>query len=88
MKITKKNGIVTVYDDEKLIRSILRANAEVPTEELTETVAARIADQVFYKLTAEEQIITTDDIRRCMNETLIERGLRQTARHYMEFAKK
>ena len=87
MKITKRNGNITVYDDEKLARSILRANAEVPTEELTEAVAARIADQVITRLTMQQEIITTDDIRRCMYETLIGRGLRQTARHYMEYEK-
>ena len=87
MKITKKNGNITVYDDERLIRSILRANAEVPTEELSETQAARIADKVFAKLTAGNNIITTAEIRTCMYETLLERGLRETARHYMEYAK-
>lgn len=87
MKITKRNGNITVYDDEKLARSILRANAEVPTEELTEAVAARIADQVITRLTMQQEIITTDDIRRCMYDTLLARGLRQTARHYMEYEK-
>ena len=47
MKITKKNGIVTVYDDEKVIGSILRANAEAPGEAITEAGAAAIADEVF-----------------------------------------
>ncbi len=88
MRITKKNGNVSVYDDEKLVRSILRANAEVPSEELTETVAARIADQAFIRLTAGNDIISTADIRRCVYDILLERGLRQTARHYMDFAKK
>lgn len=87
MRITKKNGNITVYDDEKLIRSILRANAEVPVEELTETKAARIADIVFARLTAEREIITTDEIRACVYEVLLERGLRETAKHYMEYVK-
>lgn len=87
MKITKRNGNVVLYDDERLIRSILRANAEVPTEELTETMAARIADRAFARLSAKNDIITTEEIRSCIYELLLERGLRETARHYMEYVK-
>lgn len=87
MKITKRNGNVVLYDDERLIRSILRANAEVPTEELTETRAARIADRAFARLSAKNDIITTEEIRSCIYEILLERGLRETARHYMEYVK-
>lgn len=87
MKITKRNGNVVLYDDERLIRSILRANAEVPTEELTETRAARIADRAFARLSAKNDIITTEEIRSCIYELLLERGLRETARHYMEYVK-
>ena len=46
MKITKKNGNLSVYDDEKVTRSILRANSEVPEETITEAEAAAIADEV------------------------------------------
>ena len=34
MKVTKRNGNVVLFDDEKIIRSILKANSEVPEEEL------------------------------------------------------
>lgn len=87
MKITKRNGNITVYDDERIIRSILRANAEVPIEELTEARAARIADIAFARLTAEYDIITTADIRQCVYEILMDQGLRQTAEHYMNYRK-
>ena len=87
MKITKKNGNVTVYDDEKIVRSILRANAEVREEPLTEKEAAAIADRVFARLTAQYEVISTADIRSCVAAVLIEKGLPQTAEHYLNYQK-
>lgn len=87
MKITKKNGNVTVYDDEKIVRSILRANAEVREEPLTEKEAAAVADRVFARLTAQHEVITTADIRSCVAAVLIEKGLPQTAEHYLNYQK-
>lgn len=87
MKITKKNGTVSVFDDEKIISSILRANAEVPEEALPQAEAAAIADEVFARLTDESEIIATVDVRACVETVLRERGLAETARHYMEYRK-
>ena len=87
MKITKKNGNVTIYDDEKVMRSILKANAEVREEPLSEKEAAAIADRVFAKLTAQYEVITTADIRDCVGAILVEKGLPLTAQHYLSYQK-
>ena len=87
VKITKKNGNVTMYDDEKVVRSILRANAEVREEPLSEKEAAAIANRVFAKLTAEYEVITTADIRDCVGAILVEKGLPQTAEKYLTYQK-
>ena len=87
MKITKKNGTISVFDDEKIVKSILRANAEVPEETIEEAEAAAIADEVFSRLTDESEIIATADVRTCVERILRERGLPETARHYMEYRK-
>ena len=52
MKITKRNGNLTMYDDEKVVNSILKANRDVSGEEITRAVAVNIADEVFSSLTA------------------------------------
>ena len=87
MKITKKNGTISVFDDEKIVNSILRANAEVPGEAITRAEAAAIADEGFSRLTDESEIISTADVRTCVERLLCERGLQETARHYMEYRK-
>jgi 2-phosphoglycerate kinase len=87
LKITKKNGTISVFDDEKITKSILRANAEVPEETIDAAEAAAIADEVFSRLTEENNIIATADVRACVERILRERGLPETARHYMEYRK-
>lgn len=85
MKITKKNGNITVYDDQKVVRSILNANAGIPLENISQTVAEALADDVFSQLTEKSEIITTREIRNCVYETLLDRGYPETAKRYMEY---
>ena len=87
MKVTKKNGKVVLFDDEKVVRSILKANAEVPGEAMMRKTAQRYANEVFDRLTEQSEIITTDDVRRCVAEVLREKGRPQTAEHYLGFKK-
>ena len=86
MKITKRNGNITMYDDEKVVRSILKANGDTE-ETMTEAVAASIADDAFSRLTEENEIITTQEIRECVTSLLIERGYGLTAKAYAEYKK-
>jgi len=85
MKITKKNGNVVLYDDEKVIKSILRANAEAPGEEISRKKAAVFADEVFSRITRGHDVIRTQDVRDCVAALLREKGLTRTAERYLDF---
>jgi 2-phosphoglycerate kinase len=85
MKITKKNGRVVVYDDEKVIKSILKASIDAVTEEISRKKAQVIADEVFQRLTREKDIISTDDVRTCTAAILREKGYPKTAACYEGF---
>ena len=87
MKITKKNGIVSVYDDQKVIDSILKANASTKDPRLTANAAAGIAGEVFAMVTENNEIITTKDVRNCVLAVLRRRNLTETARCYEEYRK-
>ncbi len=87
MKVTKRNGNVVLFDDDKIVNGILKANAEVTLEELTKNEAQSIADEVFARLTAEKDIISTADVRVCVHQLLLERNLPGTAQHYMDYNK-
>ena len=87
MKITKKNGHETMYDDEKVISSILKANEGTSEKTLTRAIASDIAAAVFSRLTAENEIITTAEIREGVDLILQERGYTETAKQYREYKK-
>ena len=70
MKITKRNGFVVLFDDEKIVSSILEANAEVPEEELSKQAAAFLAGEVIGRLAEREDIITTQDVREGVEKKL------------------
>ena len=63
MNVTKRNGMIMLYDTEKVVRSILKANVDTPEEELSRHMASYIADEVFAQLSRETEIITTNDVR-------------------------
>ena len=86
MKITKKNGRVAVYDDEKVINSILKANAGTG-ESLSRRKAANLADEVFQRVTEKSELISTQDVRDCMGKLLKEKGLTRTAENYLAYKK-
>lgn len=88
MKVTKRNGNMVIYDDQKNIKSILKANAEVACETISEKEAATIVGQIFSKLAETSTIITTDEIRVCTEKTLREKGYPMTAKAYMDYKKK
>ena len=87
MQITKKNGAVHLYDDQKVVRSILNASQRVPEETITPAMAAALADQVFTRVTERSTIITTADVRECVYALLKEKGLPGTAKSYIEYKK-
>lgn len=85
MKVTKKNGSVVLFDDEKIVKAILKASAEVSEEEVSNSIARSIADEVFTKLTAESEIISTAEVRECVYAILLERNYPIIAQHYRDY---
>ena len=86
MKITKRSGNLVVYDDDKLVSSILKANSETD-EELSPSAAAYLSDVVIGRLAKEHDIITTALIRNGVYRALLERDLPMTAQKYRDYSK-
>ena len=86
MKISKRSGSMVMYDDEKVVKSIMKANEETE-EELTQKAAEFLADAVLGRLIKNNSFVTTDMIREGVYEALRERGLYLTAKQYKEFKK-
>ena len=87
MYVTKKNGRVVLYDTEKIVTSVLKANADTAEEELSRAEAAYLANEAFDRLTKEQEIITTQDIRQCVYALLCEMNHPETAKQYADYQK-
>ena len=88
MIITKRNGTIHVFDEEKIAKSILHANAEVSLETITPAIATSLAEEVFARATKEHEVITTADVRDYVFDLLNEKGFPGTAVCYMEYKKR
>ena len=88
MQITKRNGLMVLFDNDKIAGSILKANAGMSGELITNSMALGMAQEVCRRAAAESNIITTADIRRNVTELLRERGLYKTAENYRAFAER
>ncbi len=86
MKITKRSGQIVFYDDEKVIKSIMKAN-EGTGEDLTPKAAEYLTDVVLGRLIKEHSIVTTQMIRDGIFEALKEKDLWLTAKQYIEYKK-
>ena len=87
MKVTKKNGMVVLFDDEKVVKSILKACKDTEEETISQKMAEALADEAFDRLTAEQEIVSTADVRTCVYALLKERGFPKTAKSYQNFKK-
>ncbi|MBR7063532.1 MAG: hypothetical protein IKI42_10935 [Clostridia bacterium] len=86
MKIAKRSGNIVMYDDEKVIKSIMKAN-EGTGEPLNAKAAEYLTDAVLGKLVKDNAIVTTQMIREGVYDALNERDLWITAKRYMAFKK-
>ena len=85
MKNKKRNGAIHIYDDVKVAKSILKANANIPNEDITEAMASAMASEVFARVTREKEIISTSDVRDCVYALLNEKSFPGTAKCYWEY---
>ena len=87
MKVTKRNGKVVLYDDEKVVSSILKANAGIVGENITREKAAYFAGEVFALLSQENDVLATVDVRDCVYDVLVKAGFPETAKQYRDYRK-
>ena len=87
MKITKRNGSIVLFDDEKVKNSILKANACVAGETLSAKKAGAIANEAFDSLMKEREMVMTAEVRAYIYALLKEKGYPKTAEAYWTYKK-
>ena len=86
MYITKRNGSVALFETEKIAASILKANANVLAEHISQKKASLMAEEVMERVVHENEIVTTNDIHKAVYALLEEELFPATAASYKEFA--
>ena len=85
MEITKRNGRLVLFETGKIVNSILKANKEVVSEIISAQEASAFADDVFDRLTRENEIITTKDVHNSVVSILREHHYSATAEKYKKY---
>ena len=87
MKITKRNGSIVLFDDEKVKNSILKANACVSGETLSAKKAGAIANEAFDSLMKDREMVMTAEVRAYVYALIKEKGYPKTAECYWTYKK-
>lgn len=87
MKITKRSGTVVLFDDEKVVSSILKANAGIRGENISRKTAEQIALETFDSLIKERELIMTAEVRAYVYALLKAEGFPKTAEAYWTYKK-
>ena len=87
MKITKRNGSIVLFDDEKVKNSILKANACVDGETISAKKTGAIANEAFDSLMKDREMVMTAEVRAYVYALLKEKGYPKTAECYWTYKK-
>ncbi|WP_191016605.1 anaerobic ribonucleoside-triphosphate reductase [Treponema zioleckii] len=86
MKIIKRNGEEVIFDNQKIITAISKANKEVPlSEQLTEGQVNAIANAVEKKCLAENHEMNVEAIQDIVENEIMKAGAFEIAKKYITY---
>ena len=86
MKIIKRNGAEEVFDQEKIINAIRKANSTVESKyRMTEVQISRIADAVILSCEQLNRTPTVEEIQDFVEDQIMAHGAFEVAKHYITY---
>ena len=86
MKIIKRNGAEEVFDQEKIINAIRKANSTVESKyRMTEVQINRIADAVILSCEQLNRTPTVEEIQDFVEDQIMAHGAFEVAKHYITY---
>ena len=86
MKIIKRSGAEAVFDREKIITAVTKANAEAKeTDRLTDEQIASIADDIEIECHRENHALNVEEIQELVENGIMERGAYDVAKIYITY---
>ncbi|MGN0599142.1 MAG: anaerobic ribonucleoside-triphosphate reductase [Oscillospiraceae bacterium] len=85
MKIIKRNGAEEIFDINKIINAIAKANNASDTNELSEGQIADIADYIEYKCGKVGRAVSVEEIQDMVESQIMAKGAFDVARRYVRY---
>ncbi len=85
MKIIKRNGSEEVFNIEKIINAVRKANNSADSPFLTEEQITDIADYVEYKCNKMNRAVSVEEIQDMVEDQLMAKGAFELARRYVRY---
>lgn len=85
MKIIKRNGSEEIFDIDKIINAVKKANNSSDTPFLTEEQICDIADYVEYKCNKIKRAVSVEEIQDMVEDQLMAKGAFELARRYVRY---
>ena len=85
MKIIKRNGSEEIFNVEKIINAVRKANNSSDTPFLTDEQIIDIADYVEYKCNKMKRAVSVEEIQDMVEDQLMAKGAFELARRYVRY---
>ena len=85
MKIIKRNGSEEIFNVEKIINAVRKANHSSDTPFLTDEQIYDIADYVEYKCNKMKRAVSVEEIQDMVEDQLMAKGAFELARRYVRY---
>ena len=85
MKIIKRNGAEEIFDINKIVNAIAKANNASDTNELSEGQIADIADYIEYKCGKVGRAVSVEEIQDMVESQIMAKGAFDVARRYVRY---
>ncbi len=85
MKIIKRNGSEEIFNVEKIINAVRKANNSSDTPFLTEEQIIDIADYVEYRCNKIKRAVSVEEIQDMVEDQLMAKGAFELARRYVRY---
>lgn len=85
MKIIKRNGSEEIFNVEKIINAVRKANNSSDTPFLTEEQIVDIADYVEYRCNKIKRAVSVEEIQDMVEDQLMAKGAFELARRYVRY---
>lgn len=85
MKIIKRNGSEEIFDIDKIINAVKKANNSSDTPFLTDEQICDIADYVEYKCNKIKRAVSVEEIQDMVEDQLMAKGAFELARRYVRY---